>query len=71
MNKDRVNAIFAAYRGEATNQTVSKVVAECQTELATNFDIHASNVIAHHASRIGLTTNEMRRLLHSAEREGK
>lgn len=78
MSEDRENAILAAYRGQQANPKVRQVIAECQRELAINFDAPAIRIIEFHATRIGLTRNEMSRLIQQtpadklqAEREGQ
>jgi hypothetical protein len=43
--------------------TRETIIAACQTELATNFDRPAREIVSYWASRIGLSYEEMRALL--------
>ncbi len=44
---------------------IKEVIAECQFELASNFESPAIRIIAYHASRLALTYEEFARLLDS------
>ena len=45
------------------DKRLREVISECQFELATNFDIPAISIITHHAARLGLTWEEMEKLV--------
>ena len=45
------------------DKRLREVISECQFELATNFDIPAISIITHHAARLGLTREEMEKLV--------
>ncbi len=42
---------------------IKEVIAECQFELASNFDTPAIRIIAYHASRLAMAYEEFARLL--------
>jgi len=46
---------------------IREVIADCQFELATNFDSPAIRIISYHASRLALTYEQFARLLETGE----
>lgn len=52
-------------QGNEMNATTQRVIEECQTQLAINFDIPARDIVSYYGSKIGLSYDEMRELLRS------
>jgi hypothetical protein len=45
------------------NKRIREIISECQFELATNFDFPVISIISHHAARLGMTREELEKLV--------